>query len=48
MARVAAGHMRQYLLGGQRASAAERRLGALQDMVVTDYCEVVDRRAACH
>ena len=25
----------------------ERRLGALQDMAVTDYCEVVDRWAAC-
>ena len=48
MARVAAGHMRQYLLRGLRAPVAERRLGALQDMAVTDYCEVVDQRAACH
>ncbi len=47
MARVAAGHMCQYLLGGLRAPVAERRLGALQDMAVTDYCEVVDRWAAC-
>ena len=26
----------------------QRQLGALQHMAVTDYCEVVDRRAACH